>query len=158
MNRADRIERGVGRLAIAALCITVGLGLGVALDTPSRDLIGQADAAALLASQADSGSDADYSFFTNRRYLWIVKRSTGQAQFFHVPEITSSEQPMQKSRVYQVDAEDFPLDQVHYQVSERNLELFLWLTDPTNGKVRFVRARRDGGFDQSPIVDPSSDM
>ncbi len=153
----DRLDRSVGRLALALLFVAAGFGLAQVFPTDSGpNLIGRAQAAELMV-QDGSGSDGDYSFFTNRRYLWIVKRSTGQAQFFHIPESKNSEQPPINSRVYQIEGDDFPLDQVRYQASERNLEFFLWVTNPQNGKTQFVRARRDGGFDESPITD-ASDM
>ena len=57
-----------------------------------------------------------------------------------------------------IDQKIFPLDQVRYQVSERNLTNYLWITNPVTGHVQFIKARRDGGFDKSPVVDSSGDF
>ena len=106
-----------------------------------------------FARQIADGPDGDYAFFTYRRYLWLVHKPTGKAQFSLLPDSKNSTQPIEPSRVYAVDQELFPLDQVRYQISERNLTNYLWILNPTTGKAMFIRARRDGGFDESPIVD-----
>ncbi|MCA8962747.1 MAG: hypothetical protein KDC38_19625 [Planctomycetes bacterium] len=157
----DSWDRWFGRMAMAACCIALGVGIGIWSATPSNTrfagLIENAEALGMVQSGAE-GRSGDYSFFVNRRYLWVVRHSTGQAQFYHVPETESSEQPLTKSRVYEIDKTTFPVDQVEFSVSERNLELYLWVTNPTTGKVRFLRARRDGGFDESPVIDPASEF
>jgi len=103
-------------------------------------------------SDPHAGADGDFAFFSYRRYLWVVKKSSGRAQFFHLPESASSDAQLMKSGTYSIDQEAFPLDQVRYQVSERNLTNYLWITNPVTGKARFIRATREGGFDKSPII------
>ncbi|MFN0057284.1 MAG: hypothetical protein ACKVX7_02410 [Planctomycetota bacterium] len=100
----------------------------------------------------------DYSFFPYRRDVWIVCHSKGTAQFFHSPESTTSEQPPVKSRVYTIDRTLFPQDQVQFLISERNLTNYLWIVNPTTGNGRFIRARRDGGFDESPIIESAKEL
>ncbi len=102
--------------------------------------------------------EGEYAFFTYRRYLWTFHRANGKVQFFLLPETRSSQEPIDSSRVYTVDQDEFPLDQVLFQVSERNLTNYLWILNPVSGKAMFIRARRDGGFDESPVLDVSKDL
>ena len=113
----------------------------------------------LEVEQALAASPAgDYAFLPYRRDVWIVCHSKGTAQFFASPESTSAEHPPIKSQVYKLDPAIFPQDQVQFSISERNLLNYLWVLNPVTGKARFVRARRDGGFDESPVIDASKDL
>ena len=111
-----------------------------------------------FALQLSADGDGDYAFFPYRRYLWVVRRSTGTAQFFIVPESKDGDQPIESSRTYTIDQNLFPLDQVRYQISERNLTNYLWIVNTTTAKAIFIRARRDGGFDESPLVDAKKSL
>ena len=99
--------------------------------------------------QVAGNEEGDYLFFTFRRNLWVVHKPTGRIQFLMFPD--GEEQTTLRSRIHQIDLDVFPLDQVRYQLSERNLTNFLWILNPVTGKARFIRAGRDGGFDVSGI-------
>jgi hypothetical protein len=149
--------------ARGALLLMIGVIGGVALTlfgglapaNPSSTAESPAEAYAL---QLSAKGDGDYAFFPYRRYLWVVRRSTGTAQFFIVPESKASDEPTETSRVYSIDQAVFPLDQVRFQISERNLTNYLWIVNTVTGRAMFVRARRDGGFDESPLVDAQKSL
>lgn len=103
------------------------------------------------AESGDLGgnTDGEYLFFTFRRNLWIVHQPTGKLQFLMLPD--GSEETVIRSRIYEIDTDVFPVDQVQYQLSERNLTNFLWIMNPVTGKARYVRAGRAGGFDVSDV-------
>ena len=103
------------------------------------------------AESGDIGgnTDGEYLFFTFRRNLWIVHQPTGKLQFLMLPD--GAEESVIRSRIYEIDTEGFPVDQVQFQLSERNLTNFLWIMNPVTGKARYVRAGRGGGFDVSEV-------
>ena len=108
---------------------------------------------AFAAYQSGSGEDGDYRFFVHRRYCWVVKKSTNTARFFRLPETATDADQIEKSGAYQIDSEMYPAGQVDFQLSERNLANYLWITNRVTGRAHFVRAKRDGGFEESPILE-----
>ncbi len=154
--RSERLTPGVrffsAVFAVAAILLTsYELGARRATNDPSEKI-----AEALLQTGFDRAAGArvgDFSFFTYRRSVWVVNHAKGSARFFRMPEGRTDQDKIERSDLYEVDREVYPIDQVRYQVSERNLTNFLWVMNPVTGRGHFVRARRDGGFDESPIFD-----
>ena len=83
----------------------------------------------------------------------MIRRSTATINFYNFPESSERDQNIEPSRSYTIDTGDFPLDKLQMQLSERNLSNYLWLLNPETGKARFVKARRDGILDESPLLD-----
>ena len=160
MKRMKMNDERPGRAAPRWAWMILGVLMGAALWIPVARMV-PSDSHTMptvWANNLNSDAESDYSFFSHRRYLWVIRRSTGNAQFFLLPESKGSEQPVETSRIYSVDQKEFPLDQVLFQVSERNLTNYLWIFNPVTGRAMFIRARRDGGFDESPMLDVSKDL
>lgn len=145
-------------LGLLSAGVLVGYGMrGASTDSdgalPSIGIPSVEALSSMATSTATEARSGDYSFFTYRRNLWIVRHSTGTARFFVIPETNTSEQRIEASNTYKLNPEEFPADQTRYQVSERNLSNYLWISNHNTGRSYFIRARRDGGFDESPIAE-----
>jgi hypothetical protein len=141
-----------GRTGRGVLLVALGAALGAALTGALKDPAPLFPATLFAqdgGDQIDGNLDGDYAFFTFRRNLWAVHLPTGRVQFFLFPD--GKEQQITRSRVHQIDLDAFPIDQVRYQLSERNLTNFLWLLNPITGKAQYIRAGRDGIFEFSDI-------
>ncbi len=148
-DSAARVERHGGKRG-AWMWAAVGGVLGALLVMPWL----APDANVVMLSAAEQPrvvEGGDYTYFTFRRNLWVVKKSTWEVRFYLFPE--SMEQSITESRSYAIDAKQFPQEQTIIQVSERNLTNYLWLLNPTMGKARYIKARRDGGFDESALLE-----
>lgn len=146
--------RGARPWILAIFLLVVGMFAGIGVTDFVRDERGIVLDAHALTSAPVEVQQGEYTFFTYRRNVWIIQRSSGRAQFFLVPETHTSEARIEQSGVYQIDQTEFPPDQTELQISERNLSNYLWISNRVTGKSYFIRARRDGGFDESPVVTP----
>ena len=104
-----------------------------------------------VAAQSMS-SDGQYLFFSFRRGVWRINKTTRVIQYFGFPEPGEVDGAIEPSRSYRLTSNDFPLDRVHFQVSARNLTNYLWVLNPQSGKAMFLKARRDGLIEASPVL------
>ena len=169
MMNSSSNPRHARRFGSAFLLVAIGAVLGTALSgglglpgsgtssTGSEELFPSSMFANSLFAQESSEARAmegeEYTFFTFRRNLWAIHRASGKVQFMVFPD--SQDQQPQRSVTHQVDLELFPVDQVEYQLSERNLTNFLWILNPVTGKARYLRAARDAGLEVSDVQEVS---
>lgn len=154
-NRNARRAGPTSRLLGGALLVGLGAILGATGSHLARD--GSTDLSSALfaaegiagAGAAQGGGDREYVFLTFRRNIWVVHRPSARVQFFMFPE--DDEQQLVRSRVLQIDIENFPPEQTEFQLSERNLTNFLWVLNPATGRAQYVRAGRDGVLEASPV-------
>ena len=102
--------------------------------------------------QATYGNDedSDYTFIPFRRNLWVIDHANDTIQFYMFP--AAEARPIQPSRLYNIDRNEFPADVVRYQVSDHNVTSFLWILNPETGKGRYIKALRDGKIEESRMV------
>ncbi|MFQ5653401.1 MAG: hypothetical protein ACE5GW_01555 [Planctomycetota bacterium] len=135
----------------ALLWVPVG-GVLATLGQPSHGVLASNGVPALPPDMVDELAEQEgYTFLTFRRNLWLIRHTEGTVQYFIFPE--SEEQPLFRSQLLEIDRESFPVDQVRYQLSERNLASYLWILNPVTGKALYLRARRDGSFEASSLFD-----
>lgn len=153
------VRPGPARIAVraviaGAIALSVAIAMGIGLpggpETSERTAVGF-----LYGADGDvrAEGDGDFVFFTFRRNVWVFRKSTMTVKFYNLPEASERAQEAEESRVYQIDARDFPLADIQFQVSERNLTNYLWLLNPKTGKARILKARRDGLVEESLLLD-----
>ncbi len=157
-RNSDRRARGPRRSQRVVAATAIAVGLVLAMGGISRWLpLGPERTPASFLQGAEEGvrasGDGDFVFFTFRRNIWAFRKSAMTVRFYSIPETTERTQEVEESRVYQIDARDFPLDDLRFQVSERNLTNYLWLLNPKTGKARILKARRDGIIEESMLLD-----
>ena len=141
-----------------ALGMFVGVPCGMWIDggpgsgdtgLPDVRLPGMDQAFALDPSTMFAEGDG-LTFIPFRRNLWVINHEADRIQFFMFP--STEEKPIQPSRRYTIDRTEFPADVVRYQVSDHNLTNFLWVLNPLTGKVRYLKAMRDGKIETSKLL------
>ena len=144
--RVKKKMKSSGRFLTPLSLLALGLAAWALIETSG---VPSMEAPPLNAQESVSLSQDEHTFLTFRRGAWMIKRSDATARYIAMPEDEKSVPTV--SRIYTINTDDFPLDICRLQLSERNLSNYLWLINPRDGKVRFIRARRDGLIDRSPL-------
>lgn len=153
-----RSRRTLGVLALGGLVGIIGTLAFSRLSGPAgeTDLWSMSEATALFARGLvrEAGADlesGEYTFFANRRSIWVVNRTNGRMAMyqFRNDEVGS----VDRSRVATIDHSTFPQEDTVILLSDRNLNNILWVCNARTGDVQMWYPASDGTlrFD-SPIA------
>jgi hypothetical protein len=100
--------------------------------------------------------EGDYSFFPNRRSVWVVNRTNGRMAMyqFRLDEVGS----VDRSRVATLDLSAFPRDDTVILLSDRNLNNVLWVCNCRTGDVQMWYPASDGTLRSDTPVATSADL
>jgi len=161
-QRGDRKSLWIALPAAAAVIASafVAGGLGALLAThwsSSSDGDGGFFLSSGLLQEVHADLESgEYSFFPNRRSIWVINNTNGRmANYnFHDDEVGS----VDRTRVATLDLKTFPRGDTKVVLSDRNMNNILWVCNAKTGDVQMWTVARDATLRGEHPVATSTDL
>jgi hypothetical protein len=148
-----------------AIQVLVGVlvGAGTLWWIETKDPSGVRDApdgilplSAILQDAHAALEEGDYTFFPNRRSVWVINRTNGRMAhyIFRDDEMAS----VDRSRISQMDLNTFPRKDTYLTLSDRNLNDILWACNVRTGDLQMWHLARDGSLKAETPIATSADL
>lgn len=122
-----------------------GLAVGSLIPLLSPDPSRPGGPGGTLYARESGAGPGDYIFLPVRQNIWVVNKRIPSIIYYTLP--TGPDRPIEKSRVFKIPTDSFPIESCDFFLSDRNLANMLWICNRVTGEVLPIRPKRDGSFD-----------